>query len=217
MGNVQILQMLLEREEERETVGERERENGGGGGGGGGVVTDMRHAKDACGRRPLHIAALNGHLKMLMMLMTMEEVEVEEMEVEEMAEKGMEERDNEGNTPLALAVSKGHVDVVQYLLDQGADVNDDGCAKGKRTLLHIGVGFGHKEVVSVLLKNVKMIDITKKDVMGVTALELAKKMGHIDIVEMLEECGGGGSGGGGGGGGEEGNGLSCGEEAADTM
>ena len=74
-------------------------------------------------------------------------------------------------------------------------------------MLHVGVGFGHKEVVSVLLKDVRMLDRGKKDVMGVTALELAQKMGHVDIVEMLleEERGGGGGG------------LSCGEETADTM
>ncbi len=62
----------------------------------------------------------------------------------------MNAKDEDGLTALIYAVSMGHVEVVQQLLQAGADVN----AKEKegRTALTLAKEKGHKEVIKMLKK-----------------------------------------------------------------
>ena len=60
----------------------------------------------------------------------------------------MEKRTASGMTAVALAASRGHVHVLRYLLDRGADVNaraHDGC-----TPLHLAILDEHVETVRPL-------------------------------------------------------------------
>jgi ankyrin repeat protein len=57
-------------------------------------------------------------------------------------------KDKYGDTPLHLAIEKGHPEFTKLLISHGADVNakdGDGC-----TPLHLAVEKGHSEVAKLL-------------------------------------------------------------------
>ncbi|MFT6765213.1 MAG: ankyrin repeat protein [Alteromonas naphthalenivorans] len=99
-----------------------------------------------------------------------------------------------GWTSLMYASAKGHTDIVNVLLEHGANVNHVSTVKnGKRTALMIAVEYGHTDVVQALLtyskkcKNKKTcyVDINAQDANGWTSLIKASFYGHIDIVKIL--------------------------------
>lgn len=59
-----------------------------------------------------------------------------------------------GWTPLQLAAEAGSYYAVCSLIKAGANVNNTDMSYG-RTALHIAVEGGHKDIVELLLKNVK--------------------------------------------------------------
>ena len=89
--------------------------------------------------------------------------------------------DDDGNTPLALAASKGHADMCKLLLDTGKVDVDKPCARGKRYPLHLAAGFGHAEAVRVLLLAGANREVRDAPA-GRTPLELAHVMGHTSVV-----------------------------------
>ncbi|XP_066449715.1 KN motif and ankyrin repeat domain-containing protein 2 isoform X2 [Eleutherodactylus coqui] len=87
-----------------------------------------------------------------------------------------------GQTALMLAVSHGRLDVVQALLQCGADVNvqdHDGS-----TALMCACEHGHVDIVSLLLA-VPRCDIALTDNDGSTALSIALEAGQNDIAMLL--------------------------------
>ena len=89
---------------------------------------------------------------------------------------------DEGFTPLALAASKGHKDVVQVLPDRGAELNQ-GDANGW-TPLHVASLYGQTDVVQLLLR--RGADLNNMTVNGDTPLSFALHEGHTDIVNILQ-------------------------------
>ena len=87
-----------------------------------------------------------------------------------------------GQTPLCSGASKGQVDVVSFLLDNRADVNQ-GQAAGNKTALHEAVENGHKAVVDLLLA--RGADINAATTQGVTPLHLAVVKGFYQVCESL--------------------------------
>ncbi len=91
------------------------------------------------------------------------------------------EKDSRGATPLHCAVEGGHREIVQILLDKGADLqakNDFG-----NTPLHEASYRGDIELVKFLVS--KGADLKAKAVDGKTPLELAEKYSQKATAEYL--------------------------------
>ena len=115
----------------------------------------------------------------------------------------MEVEDDWGMTPLQKAAREGHTEIVNLLVNAGADIT-----KKKNfhwgTPLHLAAQKGHTEIVKVLLD--VGVDISREiggmfipvcerfykdwqDDDGATPLHLAAKEGHIEIVKLLLDAG----------------------------
>ena len=120
-------------------------------------------------------------------------------------------------TPLMIAALKGHKDVVNLLLNKGAEIDKcddygktplhvaawghlhvvelfldrgaqhDSRNRGGRAPLHMAAEGGHKDVVKVFLDHGTDVDI--KDNYGFTPLTWAAMMGHMEIVQLLLKMG----------------------------
>jgi ankyrin repeat protein len=88
---------------------------------------------------------------------------------------------NFGDTPLHAAAGKGHKDVVELLLAEGADVNV--VDQNDQTPLHDTAGNGHKDAVELLLA--KGADVNAKMHYDLTPLHMATSHGHKDVMELL--------------------------------
>lgn len=90
-------------------------------------------------------------------------------------------RDSEGETALHEAAEEGHLEVCQYLIDNGARVNavdDDG-----ETPLHEAASEGRLDVVKLLFLSGARIN--PRDREGLTPLAQAARSGKLDVVTFL--------------------------------
>ncbi|GFW41345.1 ankyrin-3 [Trichonephila clavipes] len=94
-------------------------------------------------------------------------------------------KDNDGRTPLHLAVETGCRELVKLLLRNKALVNSED--KNKMTALHSSAVCGHKHILEILIEAGG--NIHAPDIDGCTPLHLAAGKGHIHIVEFLIDRG----------------------------
>ncbi|WP_371219232.1 ankyrin repeat domain-containing protein [Orientia tsutsugamushi] len=99
--------------------------------------------------------------------------------------------DNDGYTALHYASARGRIDVVEFLLNNNADIN----ITGKNTVVHSAAKNGHKDMVQFWLDRYpNMINLQDND--GYTALHLVAKhrftilphdvhINRFDVAEML--------------------------------
>lgn len=86
---------------------------------------------------------------------------------------------NDNASPLHKAISKGHLEVVQTLVEQGADIEK--VFDGSQTPLVAAARAGNLQIVRVLLAAGANVDC----VAGGTALSRAASYGNVDIVKEL--------------------------------
>eukprot|EP01097_Dermamoeba_algensis_P006846 TRINITY_DN426_c0_g1_i1.p1 TRINITY_DN426_c0_g1~~TRINITY_DN426_c0_g1_i1.p1 ORF type:complete len:127 (-),score=45.42 TRINITY_DN426_c0_g1_i1:252-632(-) len=86
-------------------------------------------------------------------------------------------------TPLQCAAENGHLDIVDFLLQKGADVNKQ--VQGMPSALHYAAGHGHIEVVKSLLKAGASIKLKTN---GKTASDAAKAAGQVECAKILEKA-----------------------------
>ncbi|CAL1282905.1 unnamed protein product [Larinioides sclopetarius] len=97
-------------------------------------------------------------------------------------------QDNEGHHPLHWAASNGHISILKFLLEAGADptyVTNKG-----NTPLHIAVSKGLLTITEVLLQFVKCDELVnfvnaQTQGTGATSLHVAAKKGFKDIIKVL--------------------------------
>jgi ankyrin repeat protein len=114
--------------------------------------------------------------------------------------QGLSNLDRLDKPLLHIAIEYGQNEVLQLLLDNGADLFRT-CSKG-RTALHEAVIWGHLDILKTLLdtnlntkkreyrRNLHLqFDINKKDNKGNTPLQFAAELGYFHIVKLLIERG----------------------------
>ncbi|GAW25509.1 hypothetical protein SAMD00023353_0800260 [Rosellinia necatrix] len=124
--------------------------------------------KDLLGQTALHKACIFGRMDL----------------VEYLLDKGkafVDAKDKSDRTPLYFAAERGHLDVVNCLLQHGADKNS--IDRRYETALFKPAGNGHIKVVDRLLS--AGTDATKLDRWQRTPLRFAAMRGQLEIVRML--------------------------------
>ena len=95
-----------------------------------------------------------------------------------------------GRTGLILAARRGHLRIVQFLIERGADIDKQSVNQlgfSVTSALTSAAREGHLEVVQCLVKNGAGVNVP--DRMGATALTFAASGGHLQIVQNLLDNG----------------------------
>lgn len=96
-------------------------------------------------------------------------------------------RDAIGYTPLHYAAKSGHLDVVQFLVENGADVNAISLNEFLETPLHMAVSSGRLDVVRFLVERGAHVD--SLDGVLMTPLHWAAGGCNLEVVRFLVEKG----------------------------
>jgi ankyrin repeat protein len=86
-------------------------------------------------------------------------------------------------TPLLHSLIRGNNEVSKLLIDKGADVNVRDFVDGTGLMWAAFSERGNPEMVSLLLA--KGVDPTVKNKLGETALDIARKRGNVDVLDLL--------------------------------
>ncbi|MBI1833018.1 MAG: ankyrin repeat domain-containing protein [Planctomycetes bacterium] len=96
------------------------------------------------------------------------------------------EHDEIGWAPIHHAAAHGHPAMVEFLLDQGANINDRDGNEGYTPLIQAALS-DHLDVVQVLMK--RGADVHRRDKHGRSALMMAHHVGNNEMIEIFEDAG----------------------------
>lgn len=128
----------------------------------------MLNAYDGRGRRPLLLAAELGNSSAIKALI-----------------KAGADINITGRTALHVAVRNGHCDCVKALIEGGADVFAEDYTDNGDNVLHVAARMNQTELFQILLE--AKVKVGKSNWRGETPKSIAKGLGHIDILRMIEE------------------------------
>ncbi|XP_058099006.1 ankyrin repeat-containing protein At5g02620 [Magnolia sinica] len=140
--------------------------------------------KQLTGKRddtPLHTAARNGNLAMVMQI-------ISGAEGEELDDLLMKEN-QAGENALFVAAEYGYIDVVREMIKYHDIVSAGVKAKNGYDAFHIAARQGDIEILKVLLGALPELSMTV-DLSNTTALHTAATQGHIEVVNFLLEVDG---------------------------
>ncbi len=120
---------------------------------------------------PIGTAAHSGNMNMLKLL------------IDAKADLASE---SHGNTPIMLAASGGHIEIIEFLVSQGVSVNQTSKRTG-RTAIFSAIHLVKPEVIRALIRLKANINVRSK--LGETPLNEAIKSKNQNIIEMLRAAG----------------------------
>jgi hypothetical protein len=141
---------------------------------------DSLRAVNERGCTPLHIAALEGQVKIASLLIEKRAEEMAFLLIEAGARANTVNAD--GEAPLMTVVRRGITDLAGALLRRGGEIKAVEPGAG-RTLLHLAALNGHADMVDLLLA--AGIDPAAKDGNGKTALDYAREHGNATVALRL--------------------------------
>ncbi len=121
----------------------------------------------------LCIAAKQGSLPLVQTLLESKKVDANTL-------------NNEGHHPLIKATEKGHVPVMQLLIDNGATVNY--CSHNNETPLYVATYYGHTSATRLLIEHDADANIPESTYSR-TPLHISASLGHAHIVKLLLRSG----------------------------
>lgn len=92
-------------------------------------------------------------------------------------------------TPLQSAVRRKHDDIVELLLQRGADVNVPANENGGQTALQIAVSQNNHAMVKLLISHKADVNGIPSPVQGRSALQEAASRGFVELTQYLLDCG----------------------------
>ena len=90
--------------------------------------------------------------------------------------------DTDGMTALHFAAQNGNLAVVQFLVEQGADIKAQDIVLS-RSAIHLAAENGHLECIKYLAE--KGVDLLDRDIYGATALHYAARANKLDVMKYL--------------------------------
>ncbi|XP_027174073.1 uncharacterized protein LOC113773636 [Coffea eugenioides] len=90
------------------------------------------------------------------------------------------DRDEEGQSAMSLAVKSGNIGVVQVLIESGYSMEHS-----VDLFLHDAAAMNRLDILEILCLGYSDIDMNSTDSRGQTALHLAAHHGHLDVVRFL--------------------------------
>ena len=146
------------------------------------------NARLAC--TPLHISGMRGQLDAMKALLRHgADITAKIRLWLELNVKFLAHNDNPG-TPyqcleqgclVAALAAENRIEVMQHLIEAGADVNARDCENG--TLLHVAAEFGHATCITVLIEAGADVNVLR--VTGQTPISVAVESGHDDCARIL--------------------------------
>ena len=134
-------------------------------------------------RRSVIRSGDKAHLREFEMLLAVRTDNISEVKnsIEQGADINFHDSRMEGVTALHEASRKGNVEIVKYLLQNGADINSKNHMG--LTPLHIAAFCGENSLVTTLIENGADVNAEAKD--NLTPLHSAAVGGNLDTVELL--------------------------------
>ena len=136
------------------------------------VASDNMGETDSYGNTPLHQSCFNGQSEVVKVMLAREDADVNAI-------------NNDGETPLFIAVLKNNIYVSELLLDAGA-LPDKGTNEGDCPI-HAAAENGNEHMVDVLIRHGANVNCRNQD--GETALIIGARNGLNNVVSMLLEKG----------------------------